>query len=80
MFKHGLHTKEAMKERRLLRALLRQSRRTLSLYPEYDNLSDYELIRMLYGIRVRPWATLGMWASIAVGIPLVVLVLGASLV
>jgi hypothetical protein len=50
------------------------------LYPEYNNLSDYELIRMLYGIRVRPWATLGMWASIAVGIPLVVLVLGASLV
>jgi len=27
-----------------------------------------------------PWATLGMWASIAFGIPLVVLVLGASLV
>jgi hypothetical protein len=50
------------------------------LYPEYNNLSDYELIRMLYGIRVRPWATLGMWASIAVGIPLAVLILGASLV
>jgi hypothetical protein len=27
-----------------------------------------------------PWATLGMWAAIAFGIPLVVLVLGASLV
>ena len=27
-----------------------------------------------------PWATLAMWASIALGIPLVVLVLGASLV
>ena len=50
------------------------------LYPEYNNLSDYELSRMLYGIRVRPWATLGMWASIALGIPLAVLVLGASLV
>jgi hypothetical protein len=50
------------------------------LYPEYNNLSDYELSQMLYGIRVRPWATLGMWASIAVGIPLAVLVVGASLV
>jgi len=28
----------------------------------------------------KPWATLGMWAGIAFGIPLVVLVLGASLV
>lgn len=27
-----------------------------------------------------PWATLGVWASIALGIPLVVLVLGSSLV
>jgi hypothetical protein len=27
-----------------------------------------------------PWATLGMWASIAFGVPLAVLVLGASLV
>jgi hypothetical protein len=49
------------------------------LYPEYNNLSDYELIRMLYGIRVRPWATLGIWASIAVGIPLAALIIGASL-
>jgi hypothetical protein len=30
MFKHGLYTNEAVKERRLLRELLRQSRRTLS--------------------------------------------------
>jgi hypothetical protein len=30
MFKHGLYTKEAVKERRLLRELLRQSRRMLS--------------------------------------------------
>src|SRR5262249_13961337 len=29
---------------------------------------------------LNPWATLGLWASIAFGIPLVVLVLGASLV
>jgi hypothetical protein len=29
MFKHGLYTNEALKERRLLRQLLRQSRRTL---------------------------------------------------
>jgi hypothetical protein len=50
------------------------------LYPEYNNLSDAELIRMLYGIRVRPWATLGLWASIAVGVPLALLILGASLV
>jgi hypothetical protein len=27
-----------------------------------------------------PWATLGIWASIAVGIPLAVLIIGASLV
>ena len=27
-----------------------------------------------------PWVTLGKWASIALGIPLVVLVLGSSLV
>jgi hypothetical protein len=57
------------------------------LYPEYNNLSDKELSRKLYadrGIPIRdppnPWATLGMWAGIAFGIPLAVLVLGASLV
>src|SRR5262245_56613265 len=57
------------------------------LYPEYNNLSEKELSRKLYaehGIPIRdlpnPWATLGTWASIAFGIPLVVLVLGASLV
>jgi hypothetical protein len=26
------------------------------LYPKYNTLSEYELIRMLYGIRVRPWS------------------------
>jgi hypothetical protein len=34
------------------------------LYPEYINLSDYELIQKLYAVP-NPWKTLGMWASIA---------------
>jgi hypothetical protein len=58
------------------------------LYPEYNDLSDKELTRKLYSNRgitaasdlLNPWATLGTWASIAVGIPLAVLALGASLV
>lgn len=56
------------------------------LYPEYNNLSDKELLRKLYadhGVLIRdanPWKTLGLWASIAFGIPLAVLTLGASLV
>jgi hypothetical protein len=58
------------------------------LYPEYNDLSDNELTRKLYpyhGIPApteppNPWATVGMWAGIAFGIPLVVLVLGSSLV
>ena len=55
------------------------------LYPEYNNLSDEELSRKLYDyadpwFRHVPWATLETWASIALGIPLAVLVLGASLV
>jgi len=56
------------------------------LYPEYKDVSDKELSRKLYadhGIPIRdlpnPWATLGTWAGIAFGIPLVVLALGASL-
>jgi hypothetical protein len=56
------------------------------LYPEYQHLSDKELSRKFYadhGIAIRdlpnPWATLGMWISIALGIPLVVLIVGASL-
>jgi hypothetical protein len=32
------------------------------------------------GYAPNPWATLGMWAGIGFGIPLVVLVLGSSLV
>jgi hypothetical protein len=53
------------------------------LYPEYNDLSDNELKRRLYiahGLHPNPWTTLGMWASIAFGIPLVVLILGSSLV
>jgi hypothetical protein len=57
------------------------------LYPEYKDVSDKELLRKLYadhGVPIRdpanPWKTLGAWASIAFGIPLAVLVLGASLV
>ena len=58
------------------------------LYPEYNDLSDNELTRKLYDVRgiaaaselPNPWKTLGMWVSIALGIPLAVLVLGASLV
>jgi hypothetical protein len=58
------------------------------LYPEYKDLSDNELRRKLYamiGVELydyppNPWATIGMWASIALGVPLVVLALGSSLV
>ena len=60
-------------------------------YPEYKGLQDQELIQKLHEafgtltfddlIPVpNPWATLGWWASIAFGIPLVALALGASLV
>jgi hypothetical protein len=55
--------------------------------PEYKDMSDGELSRKLYaehGVPIRelpnPWATLGMWAVIALGFPLVVLILGLSLV
>ena len=57
------------------------------LYPEYSDLSDNALKLKLYrahGVSTtgipNPWATVGLWASIALGIPLAVLVLGASLV
>ena len=44
-----------------------------------ENLAQLE--KAVADIRVpNPWATLRMWASIAFGIPLVVLVLGSSLV
>jgi hypothetical protein len=55
------------------------------LYPEYNNRSDNELIRTLYpdhGIPdpiPNPWRAIGMWAGIAFGIPLSVLILGACL-
>ena len=44
-----------------------------------DELQTYVLHRFIEP-PPNPWATLGMWASIAFGIPLVVLVIGASLV
>jgi len=44
-----------------------------------DELLAYSLHRLVEPT-TNPWATLGMWASIAFGIPLVVLALGASLV
>ena len=57
------------------------------LYPEYNDLSDTELSRRLYAQHDMPfrdlpdpWETLATRASIALGIPLVVLILGASLV
>jgi len=56
------------------------------LYPEYKDLSDNVLMRKAYAVRgiavptPNPWATLGMWVAIAFGIPLVVLILGSSLV
>ena len=56
------------------------------LYPEYKDLSDNVLMRKAYAVRgiavptPNPWATLGMWVAVALGIPLVVLILGSSLV
>lgn len=57
------------------------------LYPEFQKLSDEELTRKLYADNGQPihelpnpWMTLGYTAGFAFGIPLVVLILGASLV
>ena len=56
------------------------------LYPEFKNMSDTELSRKLYTDRgipnhvLSPWFTLATWAGIASGVPLAVLILGASLV
>jgi hypothetical protein len=56
------------------------------LYPEYSDLADKELTRKLYathGELIRelpnPWATLGVAATIALGVPFTILALGASL-
>jgi hypothetical protein len=55
------------------------------LYPEYKDLSDDDVSDRLYkkaGIvtnPARPWATLGWAALVAVGIPAVILLLGAAL-
>ena len=58
-----------------------------ALYPEFDNIPDKDVSRKLYadhGIPTRdtpnPWASLGMVAGVAFGIPLMVLAFGASLV
>ena len=45
----------------------------------FDELTAYSLNRLVEPTP-NPWATLGTWAAIALGIPLAVLVLGASLV
>ena len=56
------------------------------LYPEYKDLSDNVLMRKAYAVRgiavptPNPWATLGMWVAVALGIPLAVLIIGSSLV
>jgi len=54
------------------------------LYPEYKDLSDdaIEKLDPVLSIRtkINPWETLRVWASIALGIPLAVLILGSSLV
>jgi hypothetical protein len=56
-------------------------------YPEYNDMSDNELLRKLYadhGVKFddapNPWASLGRVAAIAFGVPLVVLALGSALV
>ena len=58
-----------------------------ALYPEFDNIPDKDVSRKLYadhGIPTRdtpnPWASMGMVAGVAFGLPLMVLALGASLV
>jgi hypothetical protein len=64
-----------------------------TFYPEYNDLEDGDLIRKLHAnldLRTfddliaervpQPWTTIGVWAIIAFGIPLAVLLLGASLV
>jgi hypothetical protein len=59
------------------------------LYPEHNEQSDEALARKLYAARgvdlhfpppPKPWTTMGFWASIAIGIPLMALVLAACLV
>src|SRR6516164_6606818 len=44
------------------------------------DFTEEEIATALKSTVPNPWATLGTWASIAFGIPLAVLVLGASLV
>ena len=57
-----------------------------ALYPEYSDLSDPELSKRLYAKagqplkETRPWTFVAQCAEVAVGVPLVVLVLGWSMV
>jgi len=44
------------------------------------DFTDEQITTALKSTIPNPWATLGLWAAIALGIPLAVLVLGASLV
>ena len=54
-------------------------------YPEHNDLSDRDLVTKLYTAvgkplpPAHPWATLLNWIGIAVGIPLLVLILGAAM-
>lgn len=57
------------------------------LYPEYNDLSDKELSSKLYkNVGIIPthdlpnfWMTLLLFAAIAFGVPIIVLILGAAL-
>jgi len=63
-----------------LEAIFRNTDRSRPFYEwTLDEMLAYELHRLVEPTP-NPWATLGVWASIAFGIPLAVLVLGASLV
>lgn len=56
-----------------------------ALYPEYKDLKDYDLSRRLYAkagkplTEPHPWMKLAKVSSVAIGVPLAVLVLGWSL-
>jgi hypothetical protein len=57
-----------------------------ALYPEYADLSDRDLLSKTYktaGAELdpdrKPWTTLFFWLGVALGIPLLILVLGKAL-
>ena len=53
------------------------------LYPEHKDVADNDLSKLdpvlRIATKISPWKTVGPWASVAFGIPLAVLALGASL-